>query len=157
MNILNTIEINLSPNIIEIAGRVLSWHGFFTFVAVALAVFLVARWSKKEGLNVDAVYSVAVWTIIGGIVGARLVHVIDFWDEVYQHKPIEVFYLWNGGIAIFGAILGGFIGGASYILVRNSNWSSSNSGEGTSVSLGSLTEPLSPASATWRTSLLLPC
>lgn len=121
MNILASITIGISPNIFEFGGMVLSWHGFLTFVAVAVAVYLVARWGTKEGLVADAIYSVSVWAIIGGIVGARLVHVIDFW-EIYQTNPISILYIWNGGIAIYGAILGGFIGGSLYILIRNSNW-----------------------------------
>jgi phosphatidylglycerol:prolipoprotein diacylglycerol transferase len=123
MNILGSITIGMNPNIlIGLGGLTLSWHGLFTFVAVAMAVFLVARWGAKEGLVVDSVYSVSVWAILGGIVGARLVHVIDFWSDIYQHNPIEVLYVWTGGIALYGAILGGFVAGSLYIIIRNSNW-----------------------------------
>ena len=67
-------------------------------------------------------YSASMWAIIGGIIGARLLHVIDFWDEVYQQDFIRIFRVWEGGIAIFGAISGGFVGGSLYLLIRNSNW-----------------------------------
>jgi phosphatidylglycerol:prolipoprotein diacylglycerol transferase len=93
-----------------------------TFVAVAVAVWLVARWGAKDGMIVDSIYSVAVWAIIGGVIGARLLHVIDFWDEVYRDDFFSVFSVWSGGIAIYGAIIGGFIGGAAYIMIRNSEW-----------------------------------
>ena len=66
----------------------------------------------------DAVMSVAVWAIIGGIVGSRLVHVIDRWD-FYGNDPAKIFQVWTGGIAIYGAILGGFAFGAAYMAVRN--------------------------------------
>ena len=121
MNILGTIDIGMSPNIIDAGRLLLTWHGFLTFVAVAVSVFLVARWGSREGLVTDSIYSVSVWAIIGGIVGARLVHVIDFWDDIYRHDPIEMLYVWEGGIAIYGAILGGFAGGSLYIIVRNSS------------------------------------
>ena len=49
------------------------------------------------------------------MIGARIVHVIDQWS-FYQHDPIQVFYVWSGGIGLWGGILGGFIGGASYSL-----------------------------------------
>jgi phosphatidylglycerol---prolipoprotein diacylglyceryl transferase len=122
MNTLAAIAIGMDPNIFAFGPFLLSWHGFFTFVAVAVAVFLVHRWGTREGLNSDGILSVAVWSIIGGIVGARLLHVVDFWGAVYQHNPLSVFYIWHGGIAIFGAILGGFAGGSLYIMIRNSNW-----------------------------------
>ena len=122
MDILAVISIPFDPDIIRRAGFVLSWHGFFTVVAVAVAVYLTWRWGRRDGLNGDAILSVATWCIIGGIIGARILHVIDFWDTDYQYDPVRVIYFWSGGIAIFGAYLGGFAGGASYILLRNAPW-----------------------------------
>ena len=122
MEVLAVINIGIDPNLLDFGSVLLSWHGFFTFVAVAVSVYLVHRWGTREGLLGDSILSVAVWAIIGGIVGARLVHVIDFWGEIYQDDPIQLIYVWRGGIAIYGAIVGGFIGGASYITIRNSGW-----------------------------------
>jgi phosphatidylglycerol:prolipoprotein diacylglycerol transferase len=113
-----SIRIGMDPNLLEIGNFTLTWHGFLTFVAVATAVFLVGRWAKKEGMVTDAVYSVAVWAIIGGIIGTRLLHVIDYWS-FYLDNPARIIQIWAGGITIFGAILGGFLGGAGYMLVRN--------------------------------------
>ncbi|MCH7606848.1 MAG: prolipoprotein diacylglyceryl transferase [Chloroflexi bacterium] len=118
---LAAIGIPFDPILFGAGPLLMSWHGLFTFIAVATSVFLVARWGGREGLNVDAIYSVAVWCIIGGIIGARVVHIIDFWGEVYQHDPIRLLYVWQGGIAIYGAVLGGFAGGALYIIIRNSD------------------------------------
>jgi len=120
MHTLAVISIPLGPNIIEFGSFILAWHGLFTFIAVATSVYLAVRWGTKEGISADAIYSIAVWSIIGGIVGARVVHVIDFWGPIYQHDPIRMFYVWQGGIAIYGAILGGFAFGAAYVLIRNS-------------------------------------
>ena len=122
MSILASISIGINPNLLDFADFTLSWHGVMTFVAVATAVWLVARWGAKEGMIVDSIYSVAVWGIIGGVIGARILHVIDFWDEVYRDDFISVFSVWSGGIAIYGAIIGGFIGGSLYIMIRNSEW-----------------------------------
>jgi phosphatidylglycerol:prolipoprotein diacylglycerol transferase len=122
MNGLATITIGMDPIIFDKFGLVLSWHGFMTFVAVAVAVVWVARRGSQQGLVADSIYSVAVWAIIGGVVGARLLHVVDFWGEIYQDDPLKVFYAWQGGVTIFGAILGGFAGGALYIIIRNSAW-----------------------------------
>ena len=107
------IDININPNIFDSGGFVLSWHGFFTFIAVGTAVFLVARWARRDGLESDVVYSTAIWAIIGGIVGARFIHVIDNWS-FYSDNPGRILAIWSGGIGLFGAILGGFIGGAIY-------------------------------------------
>ena len=121
MDVLATISIGMNPNIFSFGPFLLSWHGFLTFIAVAAAVYLSHHWGTRDGIDSDAILSVAVWSIIGGIVGARIFHIVDFWDDFYQYNPISVIYVWQGGIAIFGALLGGFAGGALYIIVRNSD------------------------------------
>ena len=93
----------------------LSWHGFFSFIAVASGVYLVGRWAPMRGVDPDTIYSIAIWTIIGGVVGARLVHVVDQWD-FYQGSPGQIIAIWSGGIGLWGGILGGFAGGALYSL-----------------------------------------
>ena len=122
MGELASISIGINPNLIDAGDFILSWHGVMTFVAVVVAVYLVARWGRKDGMIVDSIYSVSVWAIIGGVVGARVLHVIDFWDEVYKNDFSSVFSVWSGGVAIYGAIIGGFVGGALYIIIRNSDW-----------------------------------
>ncbi|MBI4296981.1 MAG: prolipoprotein diacylglyceryl transferase [Chloroflexi bacterium] len=145
------IRIGIDPNLALLGPLTLSWHGFFTFVAVALAVYLGARWAREDGMlralylgpveslersikgmmeqskvdgaeaerrvAQDILYSVAVWAIIGGVVGARLVHVIDRWD-FYGPNPFQIIAIWNGGIAIYGAIIGGLAGGALYAYLK---------------------------------------
>ena len=120
MDFLASIAIGMNPNLVNSGGFILSWHGVFTFIAVAAAVYLVVRWGTREGLVADVLYSASMWAIIGGVIGARVLHVIDFWDEVYQHDFVSIFQVWQGGIAIFGAISGGFVGGSLYLLIRNS-------------------------------------
>ncbi len=119
--ILATISIGFNPNLFSSGSFILSWHGIFTFIAVVVAVILVVRWARGEGMDVDCVYSASMWAIIGGVIGARVLHVIDFW-EIYQHDLGRIFSVWSGGIAIFGAISGGFVGGSLYLLIRNSDW-----------------------------------
>ena len=111
------VEIEVGPNLAAFSAFVLSWHGFFSFIAVATAVFLVGRWAPLRGIHPDDIYSIAIWAIIGGIVGARVVHVIDHWS-FYQNTPGQIIAIWSGGIGIWGGILGGFIGGVLYSLWR---------------------------------------
>ena len=116
---LMSIKIGIDPEMFELGPFVLTWHGFVTFISVAVAVFLVGRWAKRDGMDTDAVYSIAVWCIIGGIIGTRVLHVIDLWGEVYGDDPAQILRIWEGGITIYGAILGGFVGGATYMVIRN--------------------------------------
>ena len=111
------IEIGIHPNVISgFLGLAISWHGFFSFVAVATAVLLVGRLAPLRGIDPDAVYSISVWAIVGGFVGARLAFIVDNWD-IYQHRPEEFFYVWQGGLAVWGGLVGGFVGGVVAALV----------------------------------------
>lgn len=107
------IEIGLDPNIFDLGGAVLSWHGLLSVIAVGVAVWLTARLAPRHGISADDVYSVAVWAIIGGVIGARLLHVVDRLDY-YTANPLDIFAIWNGGIAVWGGVLGGFAGGWLY-------------------------------------------
>ena len=111
------IEIDIGPFLISSGSFLLSWHGFFSFIAVATAVYLVGRWAPMKAIDPDDIYTIAIWAILGGIIGARIVHVVDNWG-FYQYNLLQIFFIWSGGIGIWGAILGGFIGGAAYALVQ---------------------------------------
>ena len=111
------IEIDVGPNLFSgFQAYAFSWHGFFSFVAVATAVILVGRWAPLKRIEPDDIYSIAIWAIIGGVIGARLVHVVDNWD-LYQDRPSQIIAIWNGGIGLWGGILGGFAAAAGYSLV----------------------------------------
>ena len=111
------IEVEAAPYLLKFGTFILSWHGVFSFIGVAGAVFLVGRWAKFYGINSDDIYSIAVWAIISGVIGARLVHVVDNLDY-YVENPGLILSVWSGGIGVWGGILGGFIGGIVYALLR---------------------------------------
>lgn len=114
---LAAIEIPFDPNISGGSGFALSWHGFLSFVAVAVAVWLVARAARTEpGVDSEQVYNTAIWAILGGIIGARIVHVADNWD-VYGNDLTQVFAVWEGGIGLWGGILGGWLGAITYAYI----------------------------------------
>ena len=107
------LEIRVDPTIFEVGSLVVSWHGLFSVLAVAAAVFLVARWAPRYGISTDSVYETAIWAIIGGVVGARLVAIFDDLGY-YGDNPIQLVAIWRGGVAIWGAVLGGLAGGVLY-------------------------------------------
>ena len=109
------VDIEIGPNLVSAGAFVLSWHGFFSFLAVATAVYLVGRWAPMRGVEPDTIYAIATWAILGGVIGARLVHVIDKWD-FYQNSPGQIIAIWSGGIGVWGGILGGFAGGSLYAM-----------------------------------------
>jgi len=102
------------PNLAVWGGFVLSWHGVFVLVAVAFAVGLGvrlgARWSHVPA---ERLWDLAFWAVIGGLVGARLFHLLDNLPY-YLAYPLEALRLWAGGMAVYGGFVGGVVGGLLY-------------------------------------------
>lgn len=107
------IEINVDPTLIQAGPVIITWHGFFTAVGVLAGITLAVKFGALLGFSEDDVMSVAMWGVIGGIIGARLMHVIDQWGY-YSQDPIAILKVNEGGLAIFGTVVGGPIGGAIY-------------------------------------------
>jgi phosphatidylglycerol:prolipoprotein diacylglycerol transferase len=102
------ITIPLDPNI-HIGPLAIAWHGVFTAVGILFGVWLPLRLVRGRFSEDDAT-AVATWGVVGGIVGARLVHVIDQW-QYYLANPLQIFLIWTGGIAIWGGAIGGVLAG----------------------------------------------
>lgn len=115
--LLAVMRIGMSPNILHIRPFLLTWHAVFGVLAVMTAVWLTDRWGRKAGLGPDVVQAVAVWAILGGLIGARVVAIMDDW-AFYSQNPIEMLKVWQGGIAIYGAFGGGVIAGTIYSLLQ---------------------------------------
>jgi prolipoprotein diacylglyceryl transferase len=96
---------------IEIGPVALHAYGVLLLLGIIAATWLTGvRWTRRGG-EWDLVYRVAMWGVLGGIVGARLYHVITSWNTVDGEwwEPIAV---WEGGLGIWGGILGGVLAGA---------------------------------------------
>ena len=105
---LAVIQIPFDPNV-HLGPITLAWHGIFTAVGIFFGVWLPLRLLRGKISEEDG-WAVATWGVVGGIIGARLVHVIDQW-QYYLANPVQIFFIWTGGIAIWGAAIGGVLGG----------------------------------------------
>ena len=104
------MTIDIDPVIVHLGPLALTWYGLFVALAIAVGVWLAFREARRKGLPMNEVESLAFWVLAGGIVGARALHVIDRWD-LYALHPLGIFAIWNGGLAIMGAVLGGTLTG----------------------------------------------
>lgn len=103
---MNGIVIDIDPVILQIGHFMLNWYSLFVILAIIAAVGVSLKESQRKGLSTETIYSLAPWVLIGGVIGARLFHVIDKW-EYYAANPFQMFALWQGGLAIWGALAGG--------------------------------------------------
>ncbi|MCK9486640.1 MAG: prolipoprotein diacylglyceryl transferase [Dehalococcoidia bacterium] len=111
------IEIPWSPDIVEIGGFLLTWHGLFTAVGILVGVRLSLWIAGRIHYNVDDAYTLALIGVPSGIVGARLLFVAEHW-EYYGSNLGEIIALTEGGISIWGAVLGGVAGPLAFALWR---------------------------------------
>jgi len=104
------MTVDIDPVIVHLGPLMVSWYGLFVGFAVVVGTWLAFREARRKGVSAAAIDPLVVWVLVGGIAGARALHVIDRWD-LYAAQPMAVFAIWNGGLAIMGAILGGTVAG----------------------------------------------
>lgn len=111
-----TITIGMDPNIARIGPLLLTWHGLFTALAIFAAVWLAGRELARKGITIPNFDLVVLLTVLGGVVGARLFFVLDHLGE-FVRQPWRVFALTEGGLAVYGGIIGGTLT-AAFLLWR---------------------------------------
>ncbi len=94
----------------SIGGYEVHWYGIIIAFGFALAVLYGGRMAYKWKMSLDGMTDVLIWGTLFGIVCARAYYVFFEWDY-YSVHPNEIIAIWNGGIAIYGGIIGALIGG----------------------------------------------
>ncbi len=97
-----------NPVAFSVFGHEIYWYGILISLSVILAVYMVYRQAKKQGIDTDSMLDYALLTVPVAILCARIYYVIFEWEN-YAANPISALYIWQGGIAIYGAIIGGVI------------------------------------------------
>ena len=93
------------------------WYGVIIALGMALAVWLAARRETRLGLEKETALNLALIGIPAAIVGARLYYVVFSW-QAYAADPVRALYIWEGGMAIYGGIIGGVLAGFIYSRVK---------------------------------------
>jgi phosphatidylglycerol:prolipoprotein diacylglycerol transferase len=113
---MGTITIGLDPNIVQVGPLLLTWHGLFTALAILSAIWLASRELARKGIVIPNFDLVAILTVLGGVVGARLFFVLDHLSE-YLRQPWRILAITEGGLAVYGGIIGGTLT-AAFLLWR---------------------------------------
>ena len=94
--------------LIRIGSLSISWYSVCILIGVLVAGTLFLFECKKYEIDLNFATNLIFWTVIFGIIGARLYYVI-FNLDYYLSEPLEILKVWNGGLAIHGGILVGLI------------------------------------------------
>jgi phosphatidylglycerol:prolipoprotein diacylglycerol transferase len=103
---LATISIGISPVAFSIGSLAVHWYGIFYVVAFVVAYYLGARVHLlRRGVSEGSLERLTGWAILFGLIGARLYYDVQNLD--LMHSAVDVIAVWNGGMAFYGAIIGG--------------------------------------------------
>ncbi len=94
--------------IIDLGIISIHWYSILLFIAILIGSNLAIKEAKKHGFEEDFMVNLLFLGVIIGILGARIYYVI-FNFNYYKDNLIEIFKVWNGGLAIHGGIIAGFI------------------------------------------------
>lgn len=97
---------NVDPTLFEVFGREIRWYGLLWVIGLAVAVYIVQRIYNKEDLLEKWFDSLFIYMMVGIIVGARLGHCLFYEPGYYLAHPLKILYVWEGGLASHGGVIG---------------------------------------------------
>lgn len=111
------LSFNPSRVAFSIGSKDIYWYGIIIAVGFLLAVFYAIRRSEQFGLTQDNIIDMLICAVPLAIICARAYYCVFSWD-MYKENPIRVLYIWEGGIAIYGGIIGAVIGLLIYTKIK---------------------------------------
>ncbi|WP_438312528.1 prolipoprotein diacylglyceryl transferase [Sporosarcina sp. FA9] len=103
---INLLAIN--PIAFSLGSLEVRWYGILIALGIVLAFIVVQREMVKRGMHADFLTDLLIWAVPIAIISARIYYVIFSWDY-YKDNLGQVLQIWEGGIAIHGALIGAFI------------------------------------------------
>lgn len=102
---------NLMPQaaLINLGPFKIYWYGLIITLATLVGISLIFKLTKNQKEMQKHFSNLFFYLLIFGLIGARLYHVIFYNFRYFWQNPLEIFMLWHGGLAIYGAIIAGFL------------------------------------------------
>ena len=110
------IEVN-PPRVLELGPLTIHYYGAIIALGLVLAVVYCCKRGEQFGLKEDDILDGVLWITPFAILCARIYYCVFSWEE-YAADPISVLYIWNGGIAIYGSVIGAIIGMAVFSKIK---------------------------------------
>ena len=99
------LSFNPSRVAFSIGSKAIYWYGIIIAVGFLLAVIYAIKRSEQFGLTQDNIIDMLICAVPSAVVCARLYYCIFRWD-LYRDNPISMLYVWEGGLAIYGGVIG---------------------------------------------------
>ena len=97
-------------------------YGIMFALGFLAAIILATREAKKRNIKKEIIQDLALYLLIGAIVGARLFYVIFYWPKNSPLTFLDIFKIWEGGLAFFGGFIGALTIGYAYLKKNKLNF-----------------------------------
>ncbi len=115
------INFNIDPILIHYKnGGGVHWYGIIIALGVLLAVLYSRHVCARENENKDVITDLVLYAIPISVIFARTYYVVFSWDS-YKNNPLNIFKIWEGGIAIYGAIIGAVLTALVFFKIKKMN------------------------------------
>ena len=111
------LEFTVNRVAFTLGSVTITWYGLLIAAGILLAMCFAFYQAKKFGIIADKLMDAALGGVIGGIVGARLYYVAFRWED-YKDDLSSIFKTWEGGMAIYGGLIGGLLIGLLAAKIR---------------------------------------
>ena len=111
------LSFNPSRVAFSIGSKPIYWYGIIIAAGFLLAVYYAMKRADQFGLTQDNIIDMLICAVPLAIIGARAYYCIFSWG-LYKDDPIRVLYIWEGGLAIYGGVIGAVIGLFIYTKVK---------------------------------------
>ena len=111
------LSFNPSRIAFSIGSKPIYWYGIIIAAGFLLAVYYAMKRADQFGLTQDNIIDMLICAVPLAIIGARAYYCIFSWG-LYKDDPIRVLYIWEGGLAIYGGVIGAVIGLFIYTKVK---------------------------------------
>lgn len=112
-------EMKINETAFTVFGKNVQWYGIIVTCAIIAAVLYVYFRAKQKNIVTDDFLDLAIFIVVFGVVGTRLFYVLTSLDQYDSFW--DVFKIWEGGLAIYGGIIGGSIAAISVLLYKKMN------------------------------------
>ena len=103
---------------LEIGPLTIHYYGILIACGLMLAVIYGWKRCRQFGILQDDITDGVLWIVPFAVLCARAYYCIFQWDEEFARDPISVLYIWNGGLAIYGGVIGAVIGVSVYCIFK---------------------------------------
>jgi len=104
------------PIAFDLGSLTVHWYGVMVALAFIAGIWTATRRCPKDGLRPESIADLGPWLIVAGVLGARVLYVISYWQESFADEPWwEVFMIHHGGLVFYGGLIAAVLTAVFYV------------------------------------------